>query len=72
MVMNSRVKHETKHKTMEIQTYIHAFINREREGGGERKREGEGGERDGERERGGEFLMCNQQRKGAGLVIERL
>ena len=28
MVMNSRGKHETEHKTMEIQTYIHAFINR--------------------------------------------
>ena len=28
MVMNSRVKHETEHKTMEIQTYIHAFIIR--------------------------------------------
>ena len=27
-VMNSRVKHETEHKTMEIHTYIHAFINR--------------------------------------------
>ena len=26
--MNSRGKHETEHKTMEIQTYIHAFINR--------------------------------------------
>ena len=28
MVMNSRVKHKTEHKTMEIQTYRHAFINR--------------------------------------------
>ena len=28
MVMNSKGKHETKHKTMKIQTYIHAFINR--------------------------------------------
>ena len=28
MVMNGRGKHETEHKTMEIQTYIHAFINR--------------------------------------------
>ena len=27
-VMNSRGKHETEHKTMEIQTYIHAFIIR--------------------------------------------
>ena len=27
-VINSRGKHETEHKTMEIQTYIHAFINR--------------------------------------------
>ena len=27
-VMNGRGKHETEHKTMEIQTYIHAFINR--------------------------------------------
>ena len=26
--MNGRGKHETEHKTMEIQTYIHAFINR--------------------------------------------
>ena len=26
--MNSRGKHETEHKTMEIQTYIHALINR--------------------------------------------
>ena len=26
MVMNSRGKHETEHKTMEIQTYIHSFI----------------------------------------------
>ena len=26
--MNSRGKHETEHKTMEIQTYIHTFINR--------------------------------------------
>ena len=28
MVMNGRGKHETEHKTMEIQTYIHPFINR--------------------------------------------
>ena len=28
MVMNSRGKHKTEHKTMEIQTYIHAFINK--------------------------------------------
>ena len=28
MVMNSRGKHETEHKTVEIQTYIHAFIIR--------------------------------------------
>ena len=27
--MNSRVTHETEHKTMKIQTYIHAFIIRE-------------------------------------------
>ena len=26
--MNSRGKHETEYKTMEIQTYIHAFITR--------------------------------------------
>ena len=26
--MNSREKHETEHKTMEIQTYLHAFIIR--------------------------------------------
>ena len=26
--MNSRGKHETEHKTMEIQTYIHVFIIR--------------------------------------------
>ena len=26
--MNSRGEHETEHKTMEIQTYIHAFIIR--------------------------------------------
>ena len=26
--MNSRGKHETEHKTMEIRTYIHAFIIR--------------------------------------------
>ena len=27
MVMNSRDKHETEHKTMEIQTNLQAFIN---------------------------------------------
>ena len=32
MVMNSRVKHETEHKTMEIQTYIHAFKQKTKQG----------------------------------------